>query len=431
MESKKGFHYGFIIVISLFIQLFAAGSLLMTAGMFLVPVTTALKLTQGVYMMYMTIQYGVMAVASVFMPRLLSRYKFTSLNKVFIIIMALGAFAMAAATNIVLIYVGGALIGMSMPVVSYQCSAILIPRWFKEKQGVMLATATLGITIAGAVMSPVISSWLSNETFLGMESWRGAYVFLGAALMIVGLLNAFILLREAPADGVRYGETSSPSEGGSASAISVGGVDKSVAVRSVSFVFLILLIICFNFACPVQSYLPAYAQLSEAASIANFDVVGLLSSVVLVASAIGGYIIGFANDKFGARGGASVAGVCGVLGFIVLILFGSSPVMMLVGGALFGIYYPISNLIMPSMVTTMYGERQYAQIFPVVAAWGPWFGAVAASLWGFIYDGTGSYDAVFIIAGILCALTAVFSFAGIAASRKLKSQWQSNSSINV
>ena len=79
MERKKGFHYGFIIVISLFIQLFAAGSLLMTAGMFLVPVTTALKLTQGVYMMYMTIQYGVMAVASVFMPRVLCRYKLSSL----------------------------------------------------------------------------------------------------------------------------------------------------------------------------------------------------------------------------------------------------------------------------------------------------------------------------------------------------------------
>lgn len=416
-QTKKAGSYGYVIVASLFIQLFLAGMLLTTAGMFIVPVTTALNLTQGVYMLYMTIQYGTMAVMGMFMPKLLSKFKFTTLNKCAIVVMALGAFCMSIAKNIVPIYIGGVLLGASMVIVSYQAAAILIPRFFKTRVGVMLATATMGLTLAGAVMSPVISKLLGNATVLGMEAWRGVYVLLGSILLVCGLLNAFILLREQPKDGLRVGENEADAAADAAGASK--GIMKEKATKSLSFVFFILMVITFNFACPVQSYLPAYAGLSEAAKTASFDVVGILNSVVLIASVIGTYAIGFANDKFGAKGGAMLAGVCGVLGFIILLMAKNSAGMMLTGGALFGLYYPINGLIMPAMLLSMYGDKDYNRIFPVAAAWGPWFGAVAASLWGFIYDAAGSYNPVFVIAAILCAGTAIFTLLGIQSSKKL------------
>ena len=99
-QTKKAGSYGYVIVVSLFIQMFLAGAILTTAGMFIVPVTTALNLTQGVYMLYMTIQYGTMAVMGIFMPKLLSKFKFVTLNRCAIVVMALGAFCMAMAKNI-------------------------------------------------------------------------------------------------------------------------------------------------------------------------------------------------------------------------------------------------------------------------------------------------------------------------------------------
>ena len=417
-QTKKAGSYGYVIVASLFIQMFLAGAILTTAGMFIVPVTTALNLTQGVYMLYMTIQYGTMAVMGIFMPKLLGKFKFVTLNRCAIVIMALGAFCMAMAKNIALIYLGGVFLGASMVIVTYQSAGILIPRFFKARVGVMLATATMGMTIAGAIMSPVISKLLTHETVLGMEAWRGIYVLLGAALLILGLINAIALLRENPKDGLRIGEDALDAAEGQ-SAQESKGIMKEKAIKSVSFVFFILMVITFNFAAPVQSYLPAYAGLSEAAQTASFDVVGILASVVLIASVIGNYAIGFAIDKAGARGGAVLAGVCGVLGFLILLLAKNSAGMMLAGGALFGLYYPISGLIMPAMLLNMYGDKDYNRIFPTAAAWGPWFGAVAASLWGFIYDTTGSYDTVFVIALILCAGTAIFTILGVKSSKKL------------
>ena len=402
-QTKKAGSYGYVIVASLFIQMFLAGAILTTAGMFIVPVTTALNLTQGVYMLYMTIQYGTMAVMGIFMPKLLGKFKFVTLNRCAIVIMALGAFCMAMAKNIALIYLGGVFLGASMVIVTYQSAGILIPRFFKARVGVMLATATMGMTIAGAIMSPVISKLLTHETVLGMEAWRGIYVLLGASLLILGLINAIALLRENPKDGLRIGENALDAAEGQSAQESRG----------------ILMVITFNFAAPVQSYLPAYAGLSEAAQTASFDVVGILASVVLIASVVGNYAIGFAIDKAGARGGAVLAGVCGVLGFLILLLAKNSSGMMLAGGALFGLYYPISGLIMPAMLLNMYGDKDYNRIFPTAAAWGPWFGAVAASLWGFIYDATGSYDTVFVIALILCAGTAIFTILGVKSSKKL------------
>lgn len=417
-QTKKSGSYGFVIVVSLFIQMFLAGSILMTAGMFIVPVTTSLNLTQGVYMLYMTIQYGTMAVMGIFMPKLLSKFKFVTLNRFAIVVMALGAFCMAMAKNVALIYVGGVFLGASMVIATYQSAAILIPRFFKTRVGVMLATATMGTTFAGAIMSPVISKMLTKATVFGMEPWRGIYVMLGAVLLVIGLINAIALLRENPKDGVRYGEDQADVVEGQPAAESKG-IMKEKAVKSTSFIFFVLMVVTFNFAAPVQSYLPAYAGLSEAAQTASFDVVGILASVVLIASVIGNYAIGFANDKFGARGGATLAGVCGVVGFIVLLMAKNSAGMMLAGGAFFGLYYPISGLIMPAMLLNMYGDKDYNRIFPVAAAWGPWFGAVAASLWGFIYDATGSYNTVFVIALILCACTALFTILGVKSSKKL------------
>lgn len=421
MKKENGkLHYGFIIVISVFLQMFLAGALLQTSGLFVVPVTSALGISQGTYMMYMTIQYIVMAIAAMFVPKLLAKYAYTILNRIGIVIMGLGIIAMAFAKNIVPVYFGGICLGCGMVVVTFLASGTLIPRWFKTRVGIMLATAGLGLSISGVIMSPVVSRMLSQSSILGMESWRGTYVVLAAAFLVIGLVNAIFVMKDEPGPGQkRYGEDEIVTEK-EVSGKNVVGVEKQKAVKSASFVWFVIMIISWNVTCQINVYLSAYASFSAALEKAGFDLVGIIASVSMIGAIVGSYIIGGANDKFGAKGGAVVAGIFGVAGCILMLIGNSSAAVMLVGAAFFGIYYAINGIQMPAMVTTMYGEKDYAAIYPFAAAFAPWFGAISSSLWGFLYDLTGTYTSMLVIGAVLCAVTGVSGILAVNASKKLR-----------
>lgn len=417
-SGTRKLHYGFIIVISIFIQMFLGGAFLQTAGLFVLPVTQALDINQGTYMMYMTVQYVVMAITATFAPKLLSRFRFGTLNRCGIVIMGLGILLMSIAKSVFVIYVGGALIGIGQVAVLFLAPGTLIPRFFKSRVGVMLATAVMGLSIAGVVMNPVVSGLLGRATVLGMEAWRGTYVILGAGFIVLGLLNAFILLRDEPGPEGRYGEDAAEAAGEGA-ATALRGVSKSKAVKSLSFVWLVVMLLAWNVGCQIFVYLAPYAGFTPAATSSSFDLTGFIGSVAMIGSIVGGYLIGGANDRFGARGGATVAGACGVVACLLMLLFQSQAGMILAGAALFGVFYAIANVQLPAMVTTLYGERDYGSIYPVAAAFSPWFGAISSSLWGFVYDATGSYNPM-LIAGIgLTALTAIACFMAIRAGKKL------------
>ena len=420
-SGSRKLHYGFIIVISIFIQMFLGGAFLQTAGLFVLPVTKALSINQGTYMMYMTVQYVVMAITATIAPKLLSRFRFGTLNRCGIIIMGLGILLMAIAGNVFVIYLGGALIGIGQVAVLFLAPGTLIPRFFKSRVGVMLATAVMGLSIAGVVMNPVVSGLLGKASVLGMEAWRGTYVILGVGFIVLGLLNAIILLRDNPGPEGRYGEDTSGGDGES-TAVMLKGVSKANALESSSFVWLVVMLFAWNVGCQIYVYLAPYAGFTSAAAESSIDLTGFIGSVAMIGSIIGGYLIGGANDKFGARGGAAVAGVCGVLACLLMLLFQSQAVVILIGAALFGIFYSIANVQLPAMVTTLYGERDYHNIYPVAAAFSPWFGAISSSLWGFLYDATGTYNAMHIAGIALTALTAIACFLAVKASKKLKAE---------
>ncbi len=175
------------------------------------------------------------------------------------------------------------------------------------------------------------------------------------------------------------------------------------------------MVLCFTLPGAIMSYLPALASQSAAGS----RISGIIGSVGMFGAFFGGFVIGAANDRFGAHIGGLVAGACGTSGFILMMIGRDNPVLLLAGGALYGIFYQINQVQMPAMVRMLYGDLDYDRIFPLGATISPWVGAVSFSLWGFLFDATGSYN-VMLLAGITCGiLTAVTGILAVISGRKL------------
>ena len=75
IKHKGKLHYAYVILLSIALQKFIVCAENTTSGLFLLPVTTALGISQGSYMLYQTVQYAVMALASMIMPRLTARFR--------------------------------------------------------------------------------------------------------------------------------------------------------------------------------------------------------------------------------------------------------------------------------------------------------------------------------------------------------------------
>lgn len=420
MEKKK-LHYGFIVAAGIFIDILVCGGIFFGAsGVFIVPVTNSLGIGQGEFSMYLTVQSFTMALVMLAAPKLTARFSFRILNAVAVVLAALGFAAMGFANGVLLLYVGGALVGFGCVFLTYLISGTLLPRWFNRNLGTMIALVMSGLGIGGIVFNPVISALVNSGGMFGFaEGWRSAYVVLGGIVLIICLPVAVFVLRDYPSDkGLRpYGEEQKAD--GKSTVRALSGVSKQTAVKSASFVWYAVMVVCFTLCGGIMTFLPALAS-SRAANAG--DVSAIIGSVGMAGAIIGGFLLGALNDRFGAHVGALVGGGIGAAGFILLLISGRAQLVMLAGAALYGIFYQINQVQMPAMVRCMYGEREYDSIFPVAAVFSPWVGAVSYTLWGYVYDFTQSYNAMLVIGLVLSSLTAVTGVLAVSSSKKLPRQ---------
>lgn len=419
MDNKK-MHYGFVMVAAIFIEmLVCAGILFGASGVFMTPVSTALGIGTASFSMYLTIQSFAQAITVVIAPKLLGKFSYKSLNAVAAVLAGVGFAMMGFAKGVVVLYVGGALIGVGIVFLTYLTSGTLLPRWFNTKLGTMMAIATSGLGLGGVLFNPIASALVNSNGLFGFnEGWRSAYVLLGALIIVICLPIALFVLKERPEDKglLPYGYEASEETAGKKI---LSGVSKSVAVKSSSFIWYVVMVVSFTLPSSILQFFPAVAGSSLALETASFDLVGVIGSVASVGALIGGFILGAANDKVGGHGGCLVGGALGAVGCIVVLSGGSSAAMLLGGAALFGVFYQLNMVQMPAIVQTLYGERDYDKIFPVAAAFSPWVGAVSYTLWGFLHDTSGSYTPMLIIGAALAALTAVAGLLAVASSKKL------------
>ena len=421
-KERKGFHYAYVILASIALQKFIVCAENTTSGLFLLPLTRALGVSQGSYMFYQTVQYGVMALTSMLMPKLTARFRYMTLNRIGLVCMFLGLICMSRAQNVYMFYLAGLLDGLGLVVCNLLLMGTLIPRWFKSRMGVMMATVTLLFTLPGLVLSPVVSWLLDRPSVLGMESWRGTYLILSLLPVTVGLLNAFFVLRESPASmGLSpCGEDDAAAPGRAVLSGSGEGVSRHDALHSSSCVLLALALILWNVIATINPYIASYAATSPAAAAAGFDLKGFVGVAISIGGLTGAYLIGAANDRFGAKGGVAVGCACGSAGAALLVLGAGQAVWVLAGAVLLSMYVALSNVQLPVMVSDMYGRRDYDRLFPLFTSFGSWFGAFSASMWGLLYDATGSYTPMLAIATAACALAGALGTAAVSCGRRLR-----------
>ncbi|MEG1322029.1 MAG: MFS transporter [Ruthenibacterium sp.] len=412
--AKKKIHRAWLIMIACcFLQAGGIGALSSCAGIFFQPVCQDLGFSMGQFSIYLSIQGLFLAFTLPVVGKVLPKFNIRILISVAVALCSGTFMLMSTFTAVWQWYIAGAVVGICGAFIFVLPAPIMIGNWFKKKTGIVMGITMSFSGIGGAIISPIVANFVANS------GWRPAYILVGAIAMVLVLPFSIFVMDFKPADrGLQaYGseEAAVDANGKAAAPAAAIGVSSKDAVRSMAFVCVFLVAGFISLCTTFQQHLPGFAASVGMTAAA----IGTMTSCVMIGNIVGKLVLGFLNDKLGQKHAMSIAAVIVALSFVLLIVSNGNPLIAFAGAFCFGFVMAMSAVLVPIVVRTVFGSRDYSAIFSYISMGTSLIGSAGVSLIGFMYDGFGSYVPSFFVGIAACVLVVVALLAGLKAGKKL------------
>ena len=370
--STPKFHYGYIIVFCCFLIMGVNIGLIMScAGIFYTPVSTELGVSKGDFGLYMTFVYALSFLMLSVAGKMMEKYSARWLLTISTVVVGLLYMGMSQFNALWQFYVAGAVIGIALSFLLYLSYPVLINRWFNTRVGFFIGLCSAASGIGGVLFNP-IGGYLIEE-----YGWRTTYLIFGIIMLVLVSPLLGLLLRDHPANkGLKpLGEKENTSE------TLKTGMDYSVAIKTPVFYALMVFAFLMISVSTLNLFMPAYVTtvgFSEKQS-------AFVASAIMLGVTIGKVALGYINDKNLLMGVFTSTGL-GILGFVFLLMGKEGMALMTLGGFLFGWAYAGVTVETALLVRTVFGTKDYSQIFSNISIALALGGAVMAGGWGYIAD---------------------------------------------
>lgn len=370
--NKNEFHYGYVIVFCCCLIMGVIIGLVMScAGIFYGPVSTELGVSVGDFGLYMTFVYALSFLTLSVAGKLLDKYSARWLLTLSAAVVGALYMAMSQFSAVWHFYVAGALIGIAFSFLLYLSYPVLINRWFNTRVGFFIGICSAASGVGGVLFNPL------GGYLIQAHGWRITYLVFGAIILLVVAPLLGLLLRDHPADkGLKpFGEKADEV------AAAKAGMDYAVAVRTPVFYALMVFAFMMIAVSTLNLFLPSYIT-SVGYSVEQS---ALVASAIMLGVTIGKVALGYVNDRSSLAGVLASTGL-GIVGLVCLLMGESAMALMVAGGFLFGWAYAGVTVETALLVRSVFGTKDYSQIFSNIAIALALGGAVMAGGWGYLAD---------------------------------------------
>ncbi|MEY8757815.1 MFS transporter [Peribacillus frigoritolerans] len=387
--SKKGvkLHYAWWIAVACCaIYAGSVGVIVSCAGLFYKSVSTELGVGTADIVFYTTLMYLVITITLPFAGKIFSKFNIRLILSVAALTDALAFGLMGTYASVYQFYVSGVLLGISNSFLIYAAVPLIINNWFKEKMGTVLGLSMTFMGIGGAIFAPIAGYLI--ETI----GWRYSYMTLGLLVAVLTLPFTIFVIRKDPKENNMTAYGMGIADESSKKVVDETGTPLKQAIKSVPFYALFIFTGLLGLVVTVSFHIPNHLQSQGYSTTLAATVV----TCVMIGQTSGKFLLGWLNDKVGIMI-TNIVGIGSGMTGIVLILFSGSigGISIYIGGLAFGIGYSTSTLLPPFMIKAVFGNRDYASIYSIIMASSTLAIAVGTTIFGFAYDITGSYYAVF------------------------------------
>ncbi len=293
--------------------------------------------------------------------------------------LSLGLFSLAR--SLWMVYAAAFLLGLFGSNCVALCANVIVQKSYDARQ----ASSILGLVMAGSGVGGMIFNILVPGV-MAASSWRSAMQVMALLWLGLLMLGSLLLGKEKPMEQ----HSAAPGIG--------LGMTWAEALKSPKLYMLIAVIVVITAACGVQQQQPSLLASYGFAS----GTVSVMLSVQTAVLALGKIGQGMLYGRWGVRRGGCTMLLIFAAAFVVLLLRPLVyPGLMLMALGL-GVY----TTLLPLVTRQVFGTREYAAIWGLLATCGSVGTIVANPLWGGVYDLTGSYTLALLVVPVLLTCAA-------------------------
>lgn len=388
------------------------------AGLFATPVMDEFGWSRTDATLYMTIQPWVAAICTPFAGKLITTYNPRWIMTGAAALFGISSFCCAFFDQPWQWNVYGVCYGASAAFWMYIAVPTFVNRWFAKNNGTVIGVIGLMASLLGAFMSPIVQSWITDF------GWHTARMINSGIVTVVAVVLTAALLRESPEKmGVKpWGYEAAEAaraeskEAQVADVPEAAGITRAQAMKSPALWMLVIMAGFFVIAAGMMQQFSSYASTNEALGAA----VGALGvSVCMVGQVVGKFGLGWLCDHAGARVAGVVASVLGMAGIAIILFSATSPELFYVGSFLFGGGFAALNIVPPMTAQQAFGNKDYANIFSVVATGLNVMSGFSAFIYATIFDITGSFAGCYYLIIGFYVITLIMSLVIVPMGRRL------------
>ena len=399
-------HRAWIVAAAGFIALLAAAAIRATFGVLMQPLMEEFAWSHSTISTAASVNLVVFGISAPFAAALTERFGLTRVVATALTLIALCAVTLTQVTQPWQIYVvWGLVAGAATGAVAPVLAATIAGRWFVARRGLVVGLLTAANSTGQLIFLPLMAH-LTETT-----DWRWTMAVVGGAAA-VALVTVLAAMRDRPSDvglAPYGGEVEPPPSGRRLAAVAVlrqVGRDRVFLALAGSF-----------WVCGATTVGLIAVHLIPAAhdhGISAGQAAGLMAAMGVL-DILGTTGSGWLTDRYSARMLLLVYYAGRGLSLLILPLALSAEGPMLTA---FTVFYGLDWIatVPPTvaLVTQRFGREVGGIAFGWIFAAHQFGGAAAAWAAGFVRDGSGTYDGVFVASGLLC-FGAVVLLAGIRA----------------
>lgn len=397
--NKKKFDYTWVVILCCFLMVFTGlGFCSSPKQMFLKAVTEALEIPRSLYSFNTSFRYATLAIMNMFFGTLVYKFKPRKLIALGFACLIASTLLYAMADNVILIYVGGALLGAGLCFTSSTMASYVINARCPNNTGTILGFVLASNGLGGALAMQILSPIINSHTF----GYRNAYYVVAIVLAAVGTLVT-VLYKDAPNVIPTKSKTKKVRGQG------WEGITFQEAKKKNYFIPTAVCLFLTGF---VLSGI-------NGVSVAHMEDCGVdpafvkniwsIHSLVLMGSK---FLVGLLYDRKGLRTCLLVCQGTAVVVMISLALVSGSPfgvamsVVYSIGSAL---ALPLETIGVSLVIGDIFGNKEYAKFLGLMSALNSVGFAVGDPIMNAVYDTLGSYTlAIWIAVGVIAVVAVAF-----------------------
>lgn len=423
LVEKSFIHYLPIVIVCIAICFVPSAILNSAAGIYYPVMAEDFGVPVSQISLWRTFDYITGVIATPFAGLFLAKYNAKMLILACGIIESLVFVMFGLAPEVWVLWIGGAIAGVTNGVMLGVSISVLINRWFRTSVGLVIGVATAFTGFGGMFFTPI------GQMIIETSGWRASYIDLGIVSLVVMTLVVLLFMQNKPEDRglLPYGTAKAAAKASitEEEAVEPLCVRPSVARKSWILFVVIIMFLLINTVANVNAYFATYvnefnksAMVISGAAAAAFVTGAELTAYNSFGNALGKIGLGFISDM-NMKITLVVLCACGILGLVFMWQF-PTTILLPIGSVLIGCFIPAVLVLGPQIVRMVFGN---GASFPVVYGYCSWAlglgGAIGSYVWGATFENLGGFDAVFGIACICLVFILILGFVLVAVKDKL------------